>query len=280
VPQAYVVANPSAKLDIFHNFTPCTSGPNCDLVSGFNDLNQPILGSDGIPDGFPNPSRIYKSMELVVSRRFSNGLQLYANYVLSKLYGNFQGSYRGDNDQIDPNISSLFDFTNSDGLLGGQFIPGVLPTDRRHQLKFYGNYTWKNVNFGLSWQILSGTPITRLLDHPVYANAGEVPVCPDGTFTCAGGPRGAFGRTAWQYPLDVHADYNYKWKEKVNVKFLADMFNIANTTWVNYVDQFAEITNSPGVPSPDFLKPGGRPSQTRDAYTRPFYARLGVRFEF
>jgi hypothetical protein len=278
VPQAYVVANPSAKLDIFHNFTPCTSGPNCDTVSGFNDLNQPILGSDGVPDGFPNPSRIYKSMELVVSRRFSNGLQLYANYVLSKLYGNFQGSYRGDNDQIDPNISSLFDFTNSDGLLGGQFIPGVLPTDRTHQIKFYGNYTWKNLNFGLSWQILSGTPITKLLDHPVYQNAGEVPVCPDGTFNCS--PRGAFGRTAWQYPLDVHADYNYKWKEKVNVKFLADMFDIGNTTWVNYVDQYAEINNSPGVPSPDFLKPGGSRSQTRDAYTRPFYARLGVRFEF
>ena len=254
VPQAYVVANPNAKLDIFHNFTPCTSGPNCDLASGFNDLNQPILGSDGIPDGFPNPSRIYKSMELVLSRRFSNGLQLYANYVLSKLYGNFQGSYRGDNDQIDPNISSLFDFTNSDGLLGGQFIPGVLPTDRTQQIK--------------------------LLDHPVYANAGEVPVCPDGTFTCVGGPRGQFGRTAWQYPLDVHADYNYKWKEKVNVKFLADMFNIANTTWVNYVDQWAEIDGSPGTPSPDFLKPGGSRTQVRDAYTRPFYARLGVRFEF
>ena len=27
-------------------------------------------GSDGIPDGFPNPSRIYKSMELIVSKRF------------------------------------------------------------------------------------------------------------------------------------------------------------------------------------------------------------------
>ena len=264
------------RLGLFHNFTPCTSGPNCDPDSGFNDLNQPILGSDGIPDGFPNPSRIYKSVELVVGRRFSNGLQLYTNYVLSKLYGNFQGSFRGDNGQTDPNISSLFDFTNSDGLLGGQFIPGVLPTDRTHQIKLYGNYTLRNLNFGLSWQILSGFPITKLLDHPVYLNDGEVPVCPDGTFNCS--PRGAFGRTQWQYPLDVHADYTYKWKEKVNVKFLADMFNVANTTFVNYVNQFAEINNSPGTPNPDFLKPGG--ISIRDAYTRPFYARLGVRFEF
>jgi len=278
VPQQYVVANPSAKLDIFKNFTPCTSGPNCDTDSGYNDLNQNILGSDGIPDGFPNASRIYKSMELVVGRRFSSGLQLYGSYVLSKLYGNFQGSFRGDNGQTDPNISSLFDFTNSDGQLTGQTTPGILPTDRTHQFKFYGNYAWKNVNFGLSWQILSGTPITKLLDHPVYANSGEIPVCPDGTFSCPGGPRGAFGRSPWQYPLDFHADYTWKVSEKSNLKFLADLFNVFNTTFVQYVDQNAEINNSPGTPSPDFLKPGG--ISIRDAYTRPFYARLGVRFEF
>jgi hypothetical protein len=151
-----------------------------------------------------------------------------------------------------------------------------LPTDRTNQFKFYGNYTWKNLNFGISWQILSGNPITKLLDHPAYLNQGEVPVCPDGTFNCS--PRGAFGRTPWQYPLDFHADYNYKWKEKVNVKFLADMFNLFNTTWVNYVDQYAEVANQPGTPNPDFLKPGG--FSIRDAYTRPFYARLGIRFEF
>jgi outer membrane receptor for ferrienterochelin and colicin len=270
VPQQYVVANPSAKLDIFHNFTPCTSGPNCDLDSGYNDLNQPTLGSDGIPDGFPNASRIYKAMELVVGRRFSSGLQVYGSYVLSKLYGNFQGSYRGDNNQTDPNISSLFDFTNSDGLLTGQTTPGVLPTDRTHQFKFYGSYAWRNFNVGLSWQLLSGTPITKLLDHPVYLNQGEVP----------DGARGAFGRTAWQYPLDLHADYNFKLNEKANVKILADLFNVFNTTFTQYVNQYAEIANSPGSPNPDFLKPGGISGQGSFPYTRPFYARLGVRFEF
>ena len=59
---------------------------------------------------------------------------------------------------------------------------------------------------------------------------------------------------------------------------MADLFNVFNTTWVNYVDQFAEASNQPGTPNPDFLKPGGL--SIRDAYTRPFYARLGIRFEF
>ena len=278
VPQQYVVANPSASLDIFHNFTPCVSGPNCDTDSGFNDLNQPILGADGVPDGFPNASRIYKSMELIVGRRFTSGLQLYASYVLSKLYGNFQGSYRGDNGQTDPNISSLFDFTNSDGLMGGQAIPGILPTDRTNQFKFFGNYQWRAFNFGLAWRILQGTPLTQLLDHPVYLNAGEVPVCPDGSVNCAGGPRGALGRADTQYPLDVHFDYTRKLTERARVQVMADMFDLFNTTWVQFVNQNYEISNSPGVKNPDFLKPGG--ISIRDAYTRPFYARLGVRFEF
>jgi hypothetical protein len=282
--QQYVVANPNASLDIFKNSFPCKlTQPNCvddgSGVTGFTDVGANPLGSDGIVDGFPNPSRIYKAMELVVGRRFSNGIQLYGSYVLSKLYGNFQGSFRGDNGQTDPNISSLFDFTNSDGLLTGQVTPGVLPTDRTNQFKFYGNYTWRNINFGLSWQILSGVPITKLLDHPVYANNGEIPVCADGTFNCS--PRGAFGRSQWQFPLDFHADYTWKAKERVNVKFLADMFNLFNTTWVQYPDMSAELNNSPGTPNPDFLKPGGNGgAQIRDAYTRPFYARLGVRFEF
>ena len=99
---------------------------------------------------------------------------------LSKLDGNYQGNYRSDNGQQDPNISSMFDFTNSDGVLTGQDIPGVLNSDRRHQFKLFGNYMWHNFNVGASWLPTSGTPITDLLAHPAYLNAGEIPVCPDG----------------------------------------------------------------------------------------------------
>jgi len=116
--------------------------------------------------------------EFIVNKRFSN-VQFYGSYVLSKLYGNFQGSYRSDNNQNDPNISSMFDFTNSDGRLTGQDIPGVLDTDRTHQFKLFANYMWHNFSVGASWLPTSGTPVTDLLDHPVYENAGEVPVCPN-----------------------------------------------------------------------------------------------------
>ena len=282
VPQQYVVANPSRALDIYQNAFPCSSGANCDPSTGFTGfVGGNPLGSDGIPDGFPNPSRVYKSMELIVSKRFTK-LQFYGSYVLSKLYGNFQGSFRSDNFQQDPNISSMFDFTNSDGVLTGQDIPGVLPSDRRHQFKLFGNYQLGNLSLGAGWTPTSGSPISKLLDHPAYENAGEIPVCPDGTFTCSGGPRGQEGRSAWTFPLNVHGEYTWRLGERARVKFVADLFNLFNEQALLRVNQFAEINNSPGTPNPDFLKPylSGVPVVFPDPYQDPFSARLAVRFEF
>jgi hypothetical protein len=288
VPQQYVVANPSRALDIYQNANPCSTPGvgNCINYNGVgytafaNGTNNPF-GSDGVADGFPNPSRIYKSMELIVSKRFTK-LQFYGSYVLSKLYGNYQGNFRSDNFQQDPNISSMFDFTNSDGVLTGQDIPGVLPSDRRHQFKFFGNYQIGNFSLGLGWTPTSGSPITDLLDHPAYKNAGEIPVCPDGTFTCSGGPRGAEGRTDWVFPFNVHGEYTIRAGERARIKFVADLFNLFNQQTLVRVNQFGELGNSPGVPNPDFLKPylSGVPVVFPDPYQDPFSARLAVRFEF
>jgi len=210
---------------------------------------------------------------------------------LSKLYGNFPGSYRTDNGQQDPNISSLFDFTNSDGLLTGQDIPGVLGTDRTHQFKLFANYQWKGFTFGASFTPTSGTPITDFLDHPAYLNAGEVPVCPGpggvpflsttetaSSFLCPGGPRGAFGRTPWIFPVNAHVEYSRKLTERLRVKLVADLFNLFNEQRVVRVDQFGELGGSPGTANPDFLKPAL--GQFADPYQNPFSARLALRFEF
>ena len=42
-------------------------------------------------------------------------------------------------------------------------------------------------------------PLTPLAAHPVYGNAGEIPIT----------PRGSLGTTDWTFPLDLHADYTY-----------------------------------------------------------------------
>lgn len=263
VPQQFVLSNPSAALDIFHNPVPCSSGSNCnteDYDPGYT-YDSGNLGSDGKPDLFPDPRRVYKAFELAAEKRFGNNWSLMANYRLAKLFGNYEGLFRNDNGQSDPNITSLFDFLYSSAL-GDQFKVGVLPTDRRHIANFYGNYLFRNrLNLGVGWNVMSGTPLSKFMAHPAYLNAGEVPI----------GGRGAFGRTPTQNYWDVKTEYTLPLQgDRHKLKLAADLFNVFNRKSITEIDQNAEL--SAGTENKDFLKP-------LTAH-RPFYARFSIRLEF
>jgi hypothetical protein len=232
---------------------------------------------DGKADGFANPVRIYKAMEFEVNKSFSKNWQLRANYRIAKLFGNYEGLARNDNAQTDPGISSLFDFTQGDfNLLGGQFIPGVLNTDVRHNVNGFVSYTFgnqymKGLTLGTSVHFQTGTPITPLLAHPVYLSPGENP----------DGLRGSGGRTPNVGQVDLHADYPIRLTERTRIRLAADLFNLTNQRGQLRVDQNEQVTA--GVPNLDFLKPtdGTVPGIHQAAgFQRPFYARFGVKFEF
>lgn len=256
----YVISNPSFSLDIFHNAKTCTSGTNCDTDAGYT-LDSGQLGSDGQADGFPNRRCEYKALEFTAEKRFAHNWALYGNYRLAKVFGNYEGLFRNDNGQAGPNISSLFDFAYSPAL-ADQFKVGPLPTDRRHIGNIYGNdLVQKNLSIGIGWNVLSGAPISKLLAHPAYGNAGEIP----------SGGRGAFGRTPTQNYWNARAEYRVAvGKDTRNLKFAIDTLNLLNRKSITNVDQDYELAG--GVSNADFLKPA--------SYARPFYGRLSVRFEF
>ncbi len=229
---------------------------------------------DGKPDGFPDAVRNYKALEIELNRRFANGWQGFFNWRIATLKGNFEGHLRNDNGQTDPGISSLFDFTTGDlNLLGDQFAVGPLNTDRHHIINVFGSYSFgkdrgfhmlNGLNLGFNAHFETGLPINSLDPHPVYLNAGEVPV----------GGRGALGRTPSYSRFDVHADYSWGITEKTKLKIIGDFFNVFNSQRVRRVDDFKALDFVAGQnpPNPDFLKPR--------AYYLPFNLRLGLRFEF
>ena len=250
------------------------------------DAGDPV--PDGIPDGFVDVSRVYKAVEFEVNKSMSKGWQLRANYRIAKLVGNYEGSFRNDNGQNDPNISSLFDFTRGDlNLLGQQFVPGVLNTDVRHLANGFVSYTFsgaraKGLTMGSSVHFQTGIPINNLYAHPVYANAGEIPFCADDTTNCPSA-RGSLGRTKNWGSVDYHIDYPVRITEGTRLRLAVDLFNITNNRTQFRVDQQRQTTV--GVLNADFGKPTGTgPSavngNTNPAYQRPFYARFGVKFEF
>jgi outer membrane receptor for ferrienterochelin and colicin len=259
VVQQSAIANPTSTLDIFHNPVACTSGANCDTSINYT-YDSGTLGSDGIPDSYPDARRIYKAFETRVEKRFANNWSIMGSYRLAKLFGNYEGLFRNDNDQADPGITSLFDFMASPAL-ADQFKVGVLPTDRRHIANIYGNYVIKSrLNVGLGWNVQSGSPISALDAHPDYANAGEIPV----------GGRGAYGRSPSQNYTDMQLDYKIPLGEQKRLRVAANLFNVFNQKTTTEVDQDHQLAG--GDPNGDFLK--------ATKYHRPFYARFSVRFEF
>jgi hypothetical protein len=297
--QVFLLGNPSASLDAFHNTLCSADGVTVNInedptiednnpSSGTFTLGCLVssaasaagsgyfpgggdAGSDGLPDGFPNAVRRYRSFEFGVEKRFTKNWQLSGNWRIAKLDGNYEGLFRNDNGQTDPNISSLFDFPFSNNL-GDQFTPGVLPTDRRHIANLQSSYLFANgFNIGVGWRLQTGYPVDRLRAHPSYLNQGEVPV----------GGRGSEGRTPVTSTIDMHADYTWKMSDRYRLKLVADAFNLWNARRLNRIDRFEDTGFVSGqvpalAPNVDFLKPNGAPN----AYQRPFNMRLAVRLEF
>lgn len=291
--QTFLLGNPSSRLDAFNN-TLCAgpaagqdptqedTNPNSatftlgclDLLGNPNyapGSGDPNFAGDGFPDGFPNPTRRYRAFDVGIEKRFTKNWQMLANWRVADLVGNYEGLFRNDNGQDDPNITSLFDFPFSTSL-GEQFTPGPLPTDRRHIGNFYASYLFDmGLNLGVGWRIQTGYPLDKLGAHPSYLNQGEVPI----------GGRGAFGRSALTSSMDWHADYTWKVGERYRVKFVGDFFNIYNSRRIARVDRNADTGFLSGVippiqPNPDLFLP----TIQKTAYQRPFFARLAVRLEF
>jgi hypothetical protein len=232
---------------------------------------------------FGRARRYYRALEFTGTKRFTNNYQFIASYVYSSLIGNYEGLFRNDNGQADPNITSLFDLVS---LLTNQY--GRLPNDRPHQFKFNGSYQtpWKLMVSG-NFYAQSGSPFNQLIPHPVYGNNEGFGV-PRGTATVPftggtviGGSDGvskAVGkhRSPFSRQLDLGAYYPIALGENKQLRFQVDWFNVFNDQRALSLDQTftinSEITGVPPVPNP-FYGSGL-------IFQYPSAFRLGAKFQF
>ena len=298
-PAQFAAANPNAGQAGWVYAPPvagCTKAADTYFSAGgiwVDGQNQPIGGAcflnlsamdagpgDGKPDGFVNPVRRYQALELEFDKRFSNHWMAVVNYRFGKLFGNYEGAYRNDNGQSDPGISSLFDFTAGQlNLLGDQFKPGFLSTDRRNVGNLFLSYTVgsdtpffhhaKGLTVGTGFRGQSGVPLSLLGDHPAYLNQGEVPI----------GGRGAAGRTPASVQLDLKGEYALPIHDTKVLKLALDAFNVTNSQFITAKVQYTQQAAS-GYPvvgsTPTLNSDYGRPT----SFQAPFYARATIRFEF
>jgi hypothetical protein len=214
----------------------------------------------------PKPRRVYKGVQLDVTKRFSHNWQALASYVYSKLDGNYDGTYAPfTNVGADPNISAAYDYYDffTNGIdLNRITNRGPLSNDRRHQLKLSGFYiTPFKLSVGLSAYYRTGTPVTAYGFADSYSR-----------YEFFLTTRGALGRTPSNYDADLHLGYPLP-VGPVTLNFLFDVFNVFNTQRPILLDERWDTqqadNGSPTPTNPTFKKPVLRTPATS--------LRLGVR---
>jgi hypothetical protein len=250
----------------------------------------------GLPPGIQQegPVHKYDAIEVTANKTFSNHWSLLASYRWSKLRGNFEGFFRSDNGQPDPAITSLFDFPIDDPSytsIGGPEFGfkgdiryqgcvlgcGALPNDRTHQLKLYGNYTFRSLNLALGLNAGSGRPLTGLFANPVYGSVVDIPdnVRGSGIQTATDGFR---TRTKFEFVVDVRVDYTFKIAKQQRLILSADVFNLLNSQNPTAYDAFHDTAF--GVANPNFGQPVNGGAAVLPSYQTPRQVRLGVRFDW
>jgi outer membrane receptor protein involved in Fe transport len=217
---------------------------------------------------FGRARRYYRAIEFTATKRFTNNWQFITSYVYSSLIGNYEGLFRNDNGQADPNITSLFDLVS---LLANTY--GRLPNDRPHQFKFDGSYRWPfKLTTSASFRASSGIPFDALVPHDVYGDDEGFGV-PRGT---AINPLTGSNRTPRNYNLDIGAYYSLPVAEGKELRFQFDWFNMTNTQ--RAIRQDVTQLNSAGSPNvPDIVN---QFYGTGTIFQYPSAVRLGVKFKF
>ncbi len=218
----------------------------------------------------PKPRRVYKGLQIDLTKRFSHRWQGLASYVLSKLDGNYDGEYAPfTNAGADPNISAAYDYY--DFFTNGRDLDritntGPLSNDRRHQFKVSGLYeTPFKLSIGLAAYFRTGTPLTRYGYSDAYSR-----------YEFFLTERGAEGRQPSSYEADLHLGYALPLGGAARLNVLLDVFSLLNAQRAVLLDQrysFQEADNFlPAPANPNYLQPVLR--------TPPTSVRLGVRLSF
>jgi len=207
------------------------------------------------PQCFGRAQRFYRAIEFTATKRFTNNFQFIASYVFSSLIGNYEGLFRNDNGQSDPNITSLFDLQS---LLANTY--GRLPNDRPHQFKFNGSYrTPFKLLLSGNFYAQSGVPFNQLIPHPIYGNnegfavQRGTAIIPTVSASEVGFPNTVesigSNRSPTTMNLDLGVYYPIRVGEGKELRLTGDWFNVFNSQRAVTLDQTFTINSGvTGVP--------------------------------
>jgi hypothetical protein len=232
---------------------------------------------------FDKPSRNYNAVQITATQRPTAKSLLIASYTFSKSRGNYPGLFSTETNQLDPNLTSMYDLPD---LMANRY--GATGLDRPHLVKLDGSYAIGPAVVGASFRAQSGLPNNVLVGHPLYGQ-GE-------SFLLS---RGTLRRSPMTYQLDAHLAFGHNLGKHRRIEAFIDVFNLFNSQSETDVDEIYSIQNSFPIVGGDVndlahakRANGGNGRNTAEVIEvnknygkvnglqAPFSGRLGVRLSF
>jgi hypothetical protein len=263
---------PNAGFPYCRMFNP---GQDATVLTDF--FGDGVLESTTVPGSrlSPKARRSYRAVELFMDGTWEKFF-VQASYTWAQSKGNTEGGVKSDIGQADTSVTQDFDYLE---LTVDTY--GLLPNDRRHSLKVFGNYQFSDEwSVGANLLVQSGRPINCFGTLDLNPGAGFSPHpygssfmrCATTTNAAVGGqddatvvraPRGTQGRLPWTNSVDLNIAYRPSWVD--GLQFKVDIFNLLNHQKVTSVSEVQQDSTS---------------GQILDTYLLPtsFQAPRSVRF--
>jgi outer membrane receptor protein involved in Fe transport len=224
-------------------------------------IGNPGSGTFGAP--FAPPQRHYRALEFTAQKALADNWHMMSSFVYARATGNHEGLYMSGYDQLDPNITALYDIPS--------FIPnsdGRLRADKPYQFKMHSAYTLKRgLTVSEGFSVSAGSPVSA--QGPEIVNGYG-----DGTIFLL--QRGSAGRTPTAWNLDAHVDYKLPVDigPRRTVSVVLDIFNVFNNHAALELDQDYVYEGMAGIApweDPTNLDTFGNPKYSAALAKSPFF---------
>lgn len=199
--------------------------------------------------GFDKPVRTYAALDFRLEHPYRNGWYAAVNYTLARNRGNTEGQTLSDTATAQGDVAATQTWDYPELMVGAD---GLLPNDRKHQLKAYGFVdVTKEVVVGANLLLASGRPRSCSGTNPItnapdwdgenYQSAARY------CFGATGDqnvlvPRGTLGRLPWEKTLDLNVVYRPAMLEGLALR--VDVYNVFNDQSVQKVNERYNTNNS------------------------------------
>jgi hypothetical protein len=191
--------------------------------------------------GFEKAKRTYAAVDLFAEHPMRDSWYGRVNYTWSRSKGNTEGQTKSDNAQTDVAATSTWD--NPELMVGAN---GLLPNDRKHQIKAFGFYEVTNEwTLGANFLAASGRPRSCFgwnPDVPGEVDYGSVYFYCDKPIQ-----RGTLGRLPWDTRLDLNLAYRPQLVKGLSLKM--DIFNVANKQTAQTIDETYNLSSTTDISS-------------------------------